>query len=294
MQSNATSILDERDIISIYIPTPHPTFLVTGGAGSIGSALVRELLERYKRSTVRVFDSSDYLLSKLRRSIEEKDRIRCLLGNVQDYQRLEMAMKNVDYVFHLAAIKDISITEYNPIETIKTNIMGTVNLIECCLREQPNKVVNLSSDKAIGFTTLYGSTKYIGEQLILWGHQVMHPTIKFCNVRFGNVIETRGNVFEIWKEQSEKGIPLTITDTRMKRYFMNIDDATDSILEAFETTEGGETFIPDMEEFNITDLCDTDEPKIIGPRRGEKLREELMTEAEKKQATKVGNLWVIR
>lgn len=269
------------------------TFLITGGGGSIGSALAKGILERYNPASVRIFDNNDYLLAKIQREIDDS-RLRCLLGNVQDYQRLEMATEGVDYIFHLAAIKDVSVTEYNPIETIKTNIMGIVNLIECCLRSKPKKFINVSSDKAIGFSTLYGATKFISEKVTLWGHQVSYPKTIFSCIRLGNVIETRGNVFEIWREQASRGEPLTVTDPDMKRYFMHIDECVNHILRVFELAEGGEIFVPTMTEFRVIDFAKTDKIKIIGRRKGEKLHEALMSEDEKKRARRTGELWVIR
>lgn len=274
------------------------TYLVTGGAGSIGSVLVKSILENYNPASIRVFDNSDYLLAKLARELDD-DRVRCILGNVYDRERLDLALQGVDYVFHLAAIKDISISEYNPLETINTNVKGTANLVECCLKARPKKVLNLSSDKAIGFQTLYGATKYITEQLFSWGHQVAYPKIAFCNVRLGNIIESRGNVFEIWNEQHKKGKPITITDTEMQRYFMHVKDAVDNILLAFELANGGELFVPQMIEYNLMDMAEqyigvNADYSIIGIRKGEKIRENLMTEDEFDRARSVDGLWVIK
>jgi len=270
------------------------TFLVTGGAGSIGLGLVQEILKRYEPKTVRIFDNSDYALARAARRLSDK-RIRCLLGDVEDYRRVEMALRGVDYVFHLAAIKDIGVTEYNPIETIRVNVLGTVNLVEAAMKTRPKKLIYISSDKAVEATTLYGATKFISEKLTLWGHQVYYPSVVFSVVRLGNVIETRGNVFEVWHDQVKRGEPITITDPEARRFFFNMDKAVDSILEAFEKARGGEIFVPDMEEFKIADLAPKHSPiRITGLRLGEKLREKLMTDEERKRASRSGVLWVIQ
>ncbi len=179
------------------------TVLITGGAGSVGSALVRKILE-YPVKTIRVLDIDEHGLFRLGRSIKDS-RLRLLFGDLLDKERIEIAGTNVDIIIHAAAVKNIEITEYNPIETIDVNINGTVNLIKMAIRNKPKKFLNISTDKATEPTTLYGATKQLSEKLTSWaGNHI--PTTKFATVRFGNVIESRGNVFEIWGEEVKKNM----------------------------------------------------------------------------------------
>ncbi|WKT58300.1 SDR family NAD(P)-dependent oxidoreductase [Candidatus Nitrosotenuis chungbukensis] len=198
------------------------TILITGGAGSIGSEITRELL-RFPVKTIRVFDSDEYSLYRLSKSVDDA-RVRFLLGSILDKDRLEVAGQNVDIIIHTAAVKNIEITEFNPLETIDINVIGLMNLIKMAMRNKPKKFLNISTDKAAEATTLYGSTKSLGEKLTTWAGQHV-TTTKFATARFGNVMETRGNVFELWREEKERGKPLSITHPDMKRYFFNVNEA---------------------------------------------------------------------
>jgi len=265
--------------------------LVTGGAGSIGSALVEELL-RYPVKSVRVLDNNENGLFYLKRLYDET-KLRLFLGNVEDYSRVEIAGNDVDIIFHLAAAKNIEITEYNPIETINTNITGIINLIRMAIKNKPLKFINVSTDKAANPTTLYGSTKQISEYLTSWATA---EKTKFATIRFGNVQETRGNVFEIWNEQAKKNKPLTITNPKMERFFIKKNDAVNWILKCFLLADDGEIFVPKLKSFKILDLAKTisKKHKIIGLRYGEKISETLITEQEKRIAKETKDMWVIK
>mgnify|MGYP001607061405 CR=1 FL=1 len=269
------------------------TILITGGAGSVGSILTKKLLE-YPVRAVRVLDINEHALFQLSHSINDS-RLRLLLGNICDPSRIEIAGTNVDIVFHTAAVKNIEISEFNPFETIETNITGTINMIKMTMKNKPVKFFNISTDKAVDPTTLYGSTKQIGERLVSWASTHI-DSIKFSTIRFGNVIETRGNVFEIWKEQSQASIPLSITDSKMKRYFFHVYEAVDFILQCISLSKGGEIFVPKMKLFDIKDLANTisKNHKIIGTRKGEKLSEILISDTEKKSAVEKDNMWIIK
>jgi UDP-N-acetylglucosamine 4,6-dehydratase len=266
--------------------------LVTGGSGSIGSAIVEELLN-YPVKVVRVFDIDEYGLAKLKRKLKD-NRLRFLLGNILDKDRIEMACNNVDIIIHTAAIKNIEISEFNPIETIDVNINGTVNLIKTCIKTKPKKVLNISTDKAVLSTTLYGSTKQMGEKLMSWAGMHLEP-IKFGSVRLGNVMETKGNVFEIWNEQLQNNEKISITVPDMKRYFFKIEEAVDFILNCIPKINNGEIFVPKMKSYTIKSLADkiSKKQKIIGLRQGEKLEETLITDSEKKLAKNLKNMWII-
>jgi FlaA1/EpsC-like NDP-sugar epimerase len=269
------------------------TILITGGAGSIGSALARRLLE-YPVKTVRILDIDEYNLFRLKRSIND-NRIRLLLGSVLDKERIERAGVNVDIIIHAAAVKNIEISEFNPIETLDVNINGTVNMIKMAMRNKPKKFLNISTDKAADASTLYGTTKQLSERLISWAG-VHIEDIKFASVRFGNVIETRGNVFEIWKEELQKNQPLSITHPSMKRYFFHMDEAVDFILQCITLINKGEIFVPKMKLYSIKKFAMkiSKKHKIIGLRQGEKVDEILITDAEKKVAELKNNMWIIR
>lgn len=267
--------------------------LITGGAGSIGSELAERILE-YPIKSLRVLDIDEHALFKLSRKVKDK-RVRTLLGSILDKERVDMASSNVDIIIHTAAIKNIEISEFNAIETIDVNINGTVNLIKTIERNKPKKFLNVSTDKAAEPTTLYGTTKQVGERLTSWASSHIEST-KFASVRFGNVIETRGNVFEVWDEENKKNQPLSITDPDMKRYFFHKSEAVDFILETLTLMKGGEVFVPKMKSFKINELAKkiSKDHKIIGKRRGEKLNEVLLTENEMKNSKELDNMWIIK
>jgi len=269
------------------------TILITGGAGSIGSALVKRLLE-YPVKTVRVLDIDEYSLFLLKRSVNDS-RIRLLLGSVLDKERIELAGNNVDIIIHTAAVKNIEISEFNPIETIETNINGTMKLIKMAMRTKPKKFVNISTDKAVDPTTLYGATKQLSERLTSWAG-VHISTTKFASVRLGNVFETRGNVFEIWNEQIEKSYSLSITHPLMKRFYFKINDAVEFILKCIPLTNHGEIFVPKMKQYSIKELANrvSTNHKVIGLRQGEKLEERLLTDNEKDVADERKDMWIIK
>ena len=206
-----------------------------------------------------------------------------------------MAGDGIDIVFHLAAIKNIEISEFNPIETIDTNVNGTVNIIKMLIKKKPKKFINISTDKAVDSSTLYGSTKQLGERLTSWAGFHIKET-KSATVRFGNVIETRGNVFEIWDEELKHNKPLSITEPLMKRYFIHSSEVVDFILNCTTISKRGEIFIPKMKLFTIEELANkvSKKHKIIGLRQGEKLQEKLLSLEEKSIAIEKSNMWVIR
>jgi len=269
------------------------TILVTGGAGSIGSHLTKKILE-YPVSSVRILDIDEHALFKLGRTLSDS-RLRLLLGTISDKERLDMACNGVDIIFHTAAIKNIEISEFNPLETIETNINGTVNLIKATMKTKPKKFINISTDKAAESTTLYGTTKNLGEKITTWAGQVLSP-IKYASVRFGNVIETRGNVFEVWDEEMKREKPLSITHSEMKRYFFSIDEAADFILRCLLLANKGEIFVPKMRSYKISDLAKkiSSNHRIIGLRPGEKIHEVLLTDNEKKNAIEKKDMWILQ
>jgi len=269
------------------------TILITGGAGSICSVLVQKMLE-YPIHSIRVLDINEHSLFNLKRTLNDK-RLRLFLGSVTDMERVDRACQGADIIIHGAAVKNLEITEFNPFETISTNIHGTMNMIKSVMKYTPEKFLNISTDKAVNPSTLYGSTKQIGERLIHWAYDHI-DSVTFSTIRFGNVIETRGNIFELWTEQARKNMSLHITDPKMKRYFFHVDEAVDFILQCLTLSKGGEVFVPKMKLYNIMEFANkiSKNHKIIGIRSGEKLSEVLLTDAEKKSSVEKDNMWIVK
>jgi UDP-N-acetylglucosamine 4,6-dehydratase/5-epimerase len=267
--------------------------LISGGAGSIGVELVKRILECPIKQ-IRVVDINEHALFQLKRSINDK-RLRILLGNIQDKDRMEMAGNNVDIILHLAAIKNIEITEFNPIETIDTNVNGIVNFIKMTMKTEPEIFLNISTDKAVESSTLYGATKLLAEKLTTWAGIHLNPPTKFATVRLGNIMETRGNVFEVWKEEVKNKKPISITHPEMKRYFFHIEEAVDFILKCIPLAIKGEIFIPKMKSYKLKDLASkiSKNQKIIGLRKDEKMEEFLFTKEEELRLQEKDTMWVI-
>ena len=269
------------------------TVLITGGAGSIGSELAKKILE-FPVDSLRIFDMDEHALFQLGKSIKDS-RLRLLLGDTQNADRVDMAGTGTDIVIHLAAVKNIEITEFNPIETININVNGTVNMIKMAIKNKPSKFLNISTDKSVESSTLYGTTKQLGERVTSWaGHHI--ETTKFASVRIGNVIESRGNVFSVWKEEIKNKKLISVTEPKMKRYFFHVNEAVEFILNCIPLITEGEIFVPKMNSYSIQDLADktSKKQKIIGLRQGEKIKEILITKDEKSMAMEKKNMWIIR
>lgn len=269
------------------------TILITGGAGSIGSYLTKKLLT-YPIQSVRILDIDEHALFSLKRSTKDT-RVRFLLGSILDQERIEMAGSGADIIIHTAAIKNIEISEFNPIETINTNVNGTVNMIKMVIRTKPEIFLNISTDKAVEPSTLYGVTKQLSEKLVSWAGSHITNT-RFASVRIGNVIETRGNVFEVWDKESKNMQPLSITEPTMKRYFFNIEEAANFILYCLSLSGRGEVFVPKMKLYNVKEMASkiSKNHRIVGSRPGEKIEEILLTADERRKATEKNDMWIIR
>lgn len=270
--------------------------LVTGGTGTIGSEIVRQLVPCRPR-LLRIFSRDEYKQSILRYQFRDHKFLRFLLGDVRDLERLERAFEGVHIVFHAAALKRIESTEYDPLEAVKTNVFGTQNIITATLQNPcTERVVSISTDKAVNVTTTMGATKLLAERLVTWAsfyRREPHKTM--CSVRFGNVLDSRGSVIPIWREQIRQGGPLTLTHNDMRRFFMSIPSAVRLVLKAAVMAQGGEVFILKMQCVNIRDLLEIMvedyapqvgrsakdiEINVTGPAPGEKFDEDLISSNE--------------
>jgi len=270
------------------------TLLVTGGAGSIGSEIVRKVIQ-YKPKVVRVFDNNETGLLELQQELQSEN-LRLFVGDIRDVERCERALENVDIVFHAAALKHVPLCEYNPFEAVKTNVIGTQNVIEVAMAEEVEKVITISTDKAANPTNVLGATKLLAERLTISANFYKGKRrIVFSSVRFGNVLSSRGSVVPLFKKQIKSGGPVTVTDPNMTRFIMSISEAVTFILRCAEIAKGTEIFILKMPSIKITDLAEVMieelapkkgynpkeiKIKFIGNRPGEKLHEELLTENE--------------
>lgn len=281
--------------------------LVTGGAGSIGSVIVKHLL-RLNPKVVRILDNNEYGLYKMKNEVSSPN-VRFLLGDVRDKERVERAVEGIDIVFHAAALKHVPLCEYNPFEALKTNAIGTQNIIDSALGADVEKVINISTDKAVHPTNVMGATKLVSERLISSANYYKGKRrTTLSSVRFGNVLDSSGSVIPLFKNQIKKGGPLTLTDTKMTRFMMSKDQAVDLILKAALNCMGGEIFILKMGSIRIVDLAeatiDVFAPRygfrsgdiktgVNGIREGEKIHEELMTEDESKRALETDEMFII-
>lgn len=283
------------------------TILVTGGAGSIGSELVRQLLELNPKQ-VRALDINETALFYLGRELN-KENLRTFIGDVRDRNRLNRAMENVDLVFHAAALKHVPLCESDPFEAVKTNVFGTQNVIDSALLNGVEKVINISTDKAVDPVSVMGSTKLLAERLITSAHFIKgSKKTLFSSVRFGNVLGSRGAVIEIFNEQIRSGLPVTITHKDMTRFFMSISEAVKLCIVASDYTKDNEIFILKMPSVKIIDLAKvlieelapkfSREPEdirieFIGLRNGEKMYESLMTEDEAENVIENESMFVL-
>lgn len=273
------------------------TILVTGAGGSIGSVLTKKLLAS-EALKVRALDVDEYSLSKLVADVEKNklERLETCLGDVKDATDVEQAVRGCDIVIHLAAVKMVDISSLHPIPCIKTNVDGTINLVNEAFQQKVRKFMFVSSDKAVDFASVYGATKFLGERIVLWANRYSSSSVKFSVCRFGNVIQSRGNVWEIWEQQKKGGLEITVTHEEMERFFWNVSDAVDFILKTIEIMQGGEIFIAKMPSFKIIDLARqvSSNIKFIGLRPEETLKHKLIADYEKDRLEEHVDMWVIR
>ncbi|MDH4381852.1 MAG: UDP-N-acetylglucosamine 4,6-dehydratase (inverting) [Gammaproteobacteria bacterium] len=276
------------------------SILVTGGTGSFGKALVRTVLERYPEVRRLVIFSRDELKQYEMQQVFPASQYPCLryfIGDVRDEARLRRALEGIDVVVHAAALKQVPAAEYNPFECIKTNVLGAQNLIEACLSNGVGRVVALSTDKAAAPVNLYGATKLCSDKLFIAANNIKGSRdIRFSVVRYGNVMGSRGSVIPFFLERRKGGV-LPITDPRMTRFNISLQEGVDMVLWSIENAWGGEVLVPKIPSYRITDVATAVAPEcrheIVGIRPGEKIHEEMITSSDSACTVDLGRYYAI-
>lgn len=276
------------------------SILITGGTGSLGKALTKNILEKWpnvKRLVILSRDEQKQFQMAQEYPAQEYPQLRFFIGDVRDYDRVRRALRGVDYVIHAAAMKHVHIAEYNPMECVKTNIIGAENLINACLESNVTDVVALSTDKAAAPINLYGATKLASDKLFVAANNIKGANpIKFSVVRYGNVMGSNGSVIPFFINKKKGGV-LPITDPTMTRFNISLQGGVDMVLHALETAWGGEIFVPKIPSYRITDIAEAIGPecehRIIGIRPGEKIHEEMITSSDSFYTYDLGKYYVI-
>ena len=270
--------------------------LLTGGTGSFGNKFVEIVLKEHNPKVLRIFSRDEKKQSDMAMKFNDS-RLRFFIGDVRDRDRLHRAMTDVDIVIHAAALKQVPACEYNPIEAVRTNIDGAINVIDSAIDSKVDRVMAISTDKAVHPVNLYGATKMTAEKLFIQGNSYSGTAgTKFSCVRYGNVIGSRGSVLPLFLEQKKTGA-ITITDDKMTRFWITLDQGVKFVINCIERMKGGEIFIPKISSMKIMDLADAIAPntekKVIGIRPGEKIHEILLTEDEARHSREFDDSFVI-
>ena len=273
--------------------------LITGGTGSFGAAFASYILKNYNCKKVIIFSRDELKQHDMKIKFNDFKNLRFLIGDIRDLERLKFAFKDVDYVVHAAALKHVPIAEYNPLEFIKTNIIGSNNVITAALDNNIRKVIALSTDKAVNPSNLYGATKLCAEKIFIDANAITGRNLtKFSVVRYGNVLNSRGSIIPlILKAKSENNREVLLTDERMTRFFISLINSVKFVIKSFNLMDKGEIFVPKMPSVYIKDLIKTIYPnckfKKIGIRPGEKIDEVLISENESSDAYEIKDGYVI-
>ncbi len=271
--------------------------LVTGGTGSFGQKFTEIVLNEHNPRAIRVFSRGELLQQEMRQKFNGDSRLRFLIGDVRDRSRVYRAMSGVDIVVHTAALKQVPTCEYNPIEAVRTNVDGAVNVIDAAIDNGVEKAIAISSDKAVQPINLYGATKLVMERLFVQAN--VYTGLRKCRfscVRYGNVVGSRGSVIPFFLEQRRNGT-IPITDEQMTRFWITLEQGVRFVIECLARMKGGEVFVPRLPSMKVTDLADAIAPEakkeIVGIRSGEKLHEILLTEEEARHAWDFNDYFVI-
>ena len=276
------------------------SILITGGTGSLGKALVRRILGTYKevkRLVILSRDEQKQFQMNQEFSDQKHKALRYFIGDIRDFDRIKRALKGIDYVIHTAAMKHVPIAEYNPMECVKTNVLGAENLINACLETDVKRVVALSTDKAAAPINLYGATKLCSDKLFIAANNIRgRNSINFSVVRYGNVMGSNGSVIPFFIRKKKEGV-LPITDPQMTRFNISIEEGVDMVLHALENAWGGEIFVPKIPSYKIMDVAEAIAPEckkeVVGIRPGEKIHEEMITESDSYTTYDLGKYYAI-
>jgi len=272
--------------------------LITGGTGSLGKYLVEYLLEETAARRIVIFSRDELKQQHMRAHFKDDSRLRWFLGDIRDLDRLKRAFHSVDFVIHTAALKQVDTGEYNPMEFIKTNILGSQNVIDASIDAGVKRVVALSTDKASSPINLYGATKLTADKLFVAGNNYSFSYgTTFSVVRYGNVMGSRGSVIPYFKDLASQGKPLPITDLRMTRFWISIENAVKFVIDSLEMMTGGELYVPRIPSMKIIDLAQAVSPGAklveIGMRPGEKLHEEMISADDSRRTIILENRFVV-
>jgi len=274
------------------------SILITGGTGSLGKALLYEILSTTTAKRVVVFSRDELKQYNLRSEFKDDSRIRWFIGDIRDVERLKRALHGIDYVIHAAALKQVDTGEYNPMEFIKTNVMGSQNVIDASISAGVKKIVALSTDKASSPINLYGATKLTADKLFIAANNYSYSYgTTFSVVRYGNVMGSRGSVIPFFSALAAEGKPLPLTDLRMTRFWISIDAAVRFVLSSLELMSGGELYVPRIPSMKLIDLAKAVDPNAkivdIGMRPGEKLHEEMISSDDSRRTFIMGDRYIV-
>jgi len=275
------------------------SILITGGTGSFGKAFLQQVLETQNPGRVVIFSRDELKQYDMRQIWGDDPRVRFFLGDIRDRERLRMALHGVDYVVHAAALKQVDTAEYNPMEYVKTNILGSENVIQASLEAGVKKVVALSTDKASSPVNLYGATKLTADKLFISSnHYAVDGGTRFSVVRYGNVMGSRGSVIPFFRKIAAEGRPLPITDRRMTRFWITLPQAVQFVIDSFADMSGGELYVPRIPSMLVTDLAEAVAPGMeqveIGIRPGEKMHEEMISTEDARRTVKRPDRYVVQ
>lgn len=289
-----------RPTIIFMLDFSNKSLLITGGTGSLGKALTKHIFKNYpeiKKLIIFSRDEQKQFQMAQEYPADKYPQIRFFIGDVRDYERVRRALKGVDYVIHAAAMKHVHIAEYNPMECVKTNILGAENIINACLEVGAERVVALSTDKAAAPINLYGATKLASDKLFVAANNIRGwNKIVFSVVRYGNVMGSNGSVIPFFMTKKKSGV-LPITDPNMTRFNISLQGGVDMVMHALEHAWGGEIFVPKIPSYKILDVaeavCSDCEKQIVGMRPGEKIHEEMITASDSYYTYDLGKYYTI-
>lgn len=272
--------------------------LITGGTGSLGKALINFILRETKASRVVIFSRDELKQAQLRDELNDDSRLRWFIGDIRDLERLKRALHGIDFVIHAAALKQVDTGEYNPIEFIKTNVLGSQNVIDASIDAGVKRVVALSTDKASSPINLYGATKLTADKLFVAANNYSFKYgTTFSVVRYGNVMGSRGSVIPFFAQLAREGKALPITDLRMTRFWISIEQAVEFVIESLAIMKGGELFVPKIPSMRIVDLARAVSPNSelieVGMRPGEKLHEEMISADDSRRTVILQNRFIV-